>query len=164
MFPSSKTHLVADPNSSLLLGDVVRIASGHRCSSQIRHIVTSIIAPFGPPVESRPPVLSRTELHAIAIRERLAKDVRSAARGRKVSKERIKEARRQGLEVPELEDAMRNTRLMEEEDRQRAEKGGKARVQIGHRITNREKRAEERRQAGEARKADARKKAGLQTA
>jgi small subunit ribosomal protein S17 len=164
MFPSSKTYLVADPNSSLLLGDIVRITSGHRCSTLIRHVVSQIIAPFGPPVEARPPVLTPLELHAIAIRERLAKDVRSAARGRKVSKERIKEARRQGLEVPDLEEAMRNTRLMEEEDRLREEKGGKGRVPIGHRVTNREKRAEERRKAGEARKAEARKLAEVQTA
>jgi len=81
-----------------------------------------------------------------------------------VSKERIKEARKQGLEVPDLEEAMRNTRLMEEEDRLREEKGGKGRVPIGHRVTNREKRAEERRKAGEARKAEARKLAEVQTA
>lgn len=164
-FPSSKTYLVADPNSSLNEGDVVRIASGWRTSKQIRHVVTSIVAPFGPPVEERPPVLTEEERMKIRIRERLEKDVRSAARGRTTSKLRIKEARKQGLEIPDLESAMRNTKLMEAEDAARLESGGsKNKAPIGHRQTNKEKKKEEREKAGAARKAEAKKQVILQSA
>ncbi|KAF2688034.1 nucleic acid-binding protein [Lentithecium fluviatile CBS 122367] len=126
-FPSPTTHLVADPNNSLVEGDVVRIASGWRTSKNIRHVVTSIVAPFGRPVEERPPILTEEERMAIRIKERLLKDVRAAAKGRVVSKQRIKEARKQGHQIPSLEEAMANIRLEEEAERIRLEntKGGK---------------------------------------
>ncbi|KAF2711549.1 nucleic acid-binding protein [Pleomassaria siparia CBS 279.74] len=164
-FPSSKTYLVADPNSSLNEGDVVRIASGWVTSKRIRHVVSQIIAPFGAPVEDRPPVLTEDQRMAIRIQERLEKDVRSAERGRKVSKDRIKEARRQGIRIPDLEEAMRNTRLMEEEEKRREAGGGsKIKEPIEHTQTKQEKKREEREKVGEARKAEARRQAALQKA
>lgn len=53
--------LVHDPNSSLRLGDVISITPGWRVSKHVRHVVDSIIAPFGVPLEERPPVLSEAE-------------------------------------------------------------------------------------------------------
>ncbi|KAF2108663.1 hypothetical protein BDV96DRAFT_616213 [Lophiotrema nucula] len=116
-FPSSITHIVSDPNNSLQEGDVVRITSGHRVSKSIRHVVTAIVAPFGPPVEDRPPVLNTQQLLDLRIKQRLEKDVRAAARGRLASKERIKTARREGVKVPQLTDAFRNLEVKEVERR-----------------------------------------------
>ncbi|KAF1916361.1 hypothetical protein BDU57DRAFT_516428 [Ampelomyces quisqualis] len=114
-FPAPKNYLVRDPNSSLVPGDVVRITSGHRTSKAIRHVVTAIVAPFGQPVEDRPPVLTTEELHAQRVKQRLLKDVRSAQRGRQVSKSRLKEAARQGHEIPTLEEAMRGLKMYEQD-------------------------------------------------
>ncbi|KAF1967507.1 nucleic acid-binding protein [Bimuria novae-zelandiae CBS 107.79] len=128
-FPSETTYLVADPNSSLVEGDVVRIASGWRTSRNIRHVVTSIVAPFGEPVENRPPVLTDEERMQLRIRERLLKDVRAAAKGRQVSLQRLAEARRQKLQIPSLEEAMANVRIAEQEGA--AEKSGKGEKHAG---------------------------------
>ena len=49
-------HLVSDPASSLREGDVVAISAGWRASKQVRHVVTKIIAPFGPGIAERPAV------------------------------------------------------------------------------------------------------------
>ena len=125
-FPLETTYLVSDPNSSLVEGDVVRIASGWRTSKNIRHVVTDIVAPFGKPVEERPPVLSEEERMAQRVRERLMKDVRAAAQGRQTSLQRLAEARRQKLEIPSLEEAMHNVRISEQE-----EGAGKAEKHLG---------------------------------
>ncbi|KAF2272128.1 nucleic acid-binding protein [Westerdykella ornata] len=113
-FPSPRTYMVADPNSSLVEGDVVRITSGHRFSKQIHHVVTSIIAPFGTPVDQRPPVLTQEQLMQKRLEARLEKDVRSKERGRLTSIWRLKEARRAGYKIPDLETAMRNVKLEQE--------------------------------------------------
>ncbi|KAL5114393.1 hypothetical protein ACEQ8H_007703 [Pleosporales sp. CAS-2024a] len=112
-FPAPRTYLVRDPNSSLVPGDVVRITSGHRTSKAIHHVVTSIVAPFGEPVENRPKVLTTEELDKISVEKRLLKDVRSAKRGRQVSIARIEQARRQGLRIPSLDEAMKGLRMYE---------------------------------------------------
>lgn len=151
-FPSEQTYLVADPNSSLVEGDVVRIASGWRTSKSIRHVVTSIVAPFGEPVENRPPILSEEQRMQLRIRERLLKDVRSAANGRQVSLQRLAEARRRKIEIPSLEEAMANVRIAEQE-----ETGGKGRKgraekhkgQTGQIQTNKERRAEKGKETSE---------------
>lgn len=134
-FPSSTTYLVSDPNSSLREGDVVRIASGWRTSKHIRHVVSSIIAPFGTPIDTRPPIPTEEERIAERQRKRLAKDVRQAARGRIPSQLRITEAIEQGREVPDLEKASRNLRKVEDD----AEKGVKEGV-----LTGKERRRQER--------------------
>lgn len=126
-FPSPKTYLVADPNNSVVEGDVVRIASGYRFSKQIRHVVTGIVAPFGPPAEERPPVLTEEQLMQRRLEQRLEKDVRSKERGRLISVWRLKEARAAGYKIPDLETAMRNVRLQEAEEAAKlSKKGGQA--------------------------------------
>lgn len=105
---------MADPNNSLVEGDVVRIASGWRTSKSIRHVVTSIIAPFGEPVENRPPVPTEQERMDQRIRQRLMKDVRSAEKNRPASLSRLAAARRQKIAIPTLEEAMANVRLADE--------------------------------------------------
>ena len=121
-FPSQTTHLVSDPTSSLVTGDVVRISSGWRTSKHIRHVVTSIVAPFGSPVEDRPPILTEEQRMELRVKQRLMKDVRAAQAGRQVSLQRLAEARRQKVEVPSLEEAMRNVRIGGEEGKARKEK------------------------------------------
>lgn len=65
-----------DPNNSLRTGDIVEILSGWRTSKHKRHIVTRIVAPFGPPIDERPPVPTAEErelehaLYAKAKKER----------------------------------------------------------------------------------------------
>jgi len=125
-FPKPTTYLVADPNSSLVEGDVVRIASGHRYSKKIRHVVTSIVAPFGPPVTDRPPVLTEEQLLQKRLEARLAKDVRSKEKGRLASIWRIKEARKAGYKVPSLEEAMANVKIAAEKAEKEAGMGKKA--------------------------------------
>ena len=76
----------------------------------------------------------------LRVRARLSKDVRAAANGRQVSLQRLAEARRQKIEVPSLEEAMRNVRLGEGE-------GGKAekhRGETGQAEVKRERRGETR--------------------
>ncbi|KAJ4346573.1 uncharacterized protein N0V89_010504 [Didymosphaeria variabile] len=164
-FPSEQTYLVADPNSSLVEGDVVRIASGWRTSKNIRHVVTSIVAPFGEPVENRPPILSEEERMQMRMRERLLKDVRSAANGRQTSLQRLAEARRQKLQIPSLDEAMANVRIAEKEG---AGKEGRSEAHKGHTgqaETKKERRVEAGRETPAEKKAEAKvKKARVQTA
>lgn len=125
--------------------------------------MTSIVAPFGSPVEDRPPILTEDERMEIRIKERLLKDVRSATKGRIASAQRLKLARKQGYRIPSLEDAMANVRLAEEEERIRAEsgKGGKKvgtreekhGGQAGQVVMAKERRAERGRETKEGRAA-----------
>ncbi|KAI4109241.1 MAG: hypothetical protein L6R37_000672 [Teloschistes peruensis] len=57
-YTRQRTHHVSDPNSSLRTGDVVRIAAikPRGNNDGIRHVVTDILAPWGPAVEERPPI------------------------------------------------------------------------------------------------------------
>lgn len=55
MFHSAEQHLVHDPNNSLITGDVVELHRLH-VSRRVRHVVASVIAPFGTPLEARPPI------------------------------------------------------------------------------------------------------------
>ena len=145
-FPSHKHYTVSDPNNSLVEGDVVRITSGHRTSSTIRHVVTAIVAPFGEPVEKRPKILSVEELDKLRTQERLLKDVRAAERGRSASVQRLKEARRQNVRIPTLEQAVKKLRLHEEAEKIRAASAPKGAHpgQGGQRETKRERRKAEK--------------------
>ncbi|KAB2104242.1 hypothetical protein AG0111_0g7327 [Alternaria gaisen] len=120
-FPALKTYIARDPNNSVVEGDIVRITSGHRTSKVIHHVVTSIVAPFGEPVENRPPVLSQAQLDEQRVKERLLKDVRAAERGRQTSIQRLAQARKQGLKIPTLEEAMEAMRRHTEAEKARAE-------------------------------------------
>jgi small subunit ribosomal protein S17 len=53
--------LVHDPRSSLREGDIISISPGWRASKHVHHVVSSIIAPFGEPIEARPAVPSEEE-------------------------------------------------------------------------------------------------------
>ncbi|KAF1350317.1 nucleic acid-binding protein [Lizonia empirigonia] len=155
-FPSHKHYTVSDPNNSLVEGDVVRITSGHRTSSTIRHVVTAIVAPFGQPVEDRPRVLNADELDALRTQERLLKDVRAAERGREVSVQRLAQAQKQGIRIPTLEEAVEKLRVHEELEKTRlANRGGKEahRGQGGQRETKRERRKAEKVKSREERHA-----------
>lgn len=107
----------------------MKIASGWRTSKNVRHVVTQIVAPFGAPVEDRPPVLTEDQRMALRIQERIYKDVRSAARGRTVSKLRLERAKKQGYEIPDLETAMANVKLAEEQEKAVRE-GGKGKAKM----------------------------------
>jgi small subunit ribosomal protein S17 len=118
----------------------VRITSGYRTSTAIHHVVTSIVAPFGEPVENRPPVLSQAQLDEQRIQQRLLKDVRSAERGREASVQRLAQARKQGLRIPTLEEAREGMRQHTEKERVRAEAHG---GQAGQQKTAKERRLEQ---------------------
>ncbi|PQE24612.1 ribosomal s17 protein [Rutstroemia sp. NJR-2017a BVV2] len=53
--------LVHDPRSSLRTGDIISINPGERYSKTVRHVVSSIVAPFGTPIEERPPIPTAEE-------------------------------------------------------------------------------------------------------
>ncbi|KAL8663850.1 MAG: hypothetical protein Q9202_003536 [Teloschistes flavicans] len=81
-YTRQKTHHVSDPNSSLRTGDVVRIAAAKPRGSNggIRHVVTEILAPWGPPVEERPPIPTLEEMAQKTRAKNEAKTERRAAR------------------------------------------------------------------------------------
>lgn len=79
-FADPKHHLVHDPNSSLRTGDVVAISPGWPTSQHKRHVVKKIIAPFGVPIDQRPPVPTLEELIAEREAKKATKDERRAAR------------------------------------------------------------------------------------
>ncbi|KAM3413988.1 hypothetical protein BST61_g10652 [Cercospora zeina] len=54
------SHLVHDPNNSLVTGDVVELHR-LRVSALVDYVVSKIVSPFGNPIESRPPVPSPEE-------------------------------------------------------------------------------------------------------
>ena len=73
-------HLVHDPRSSLRAGDVVSICPGVRRSKHVKHIVRNIIAPFGEPIEARPPIPSIQEVVAEMEEKKRLKDERKRQR------------------------------------------------------------------------------------
>jgi len=156
-FPAPKTYIARDPNNSVVEGDIVRITSGYRTSKVIRHVVTSIVAPFGEPVENRPPVLTQAQLDEQRIKERLLKDVRSAERGRQASIQRLALARKQGLTIPTLAEAMEGMRIHTEAEKARAEAHG---GQAGQQKTAKERRLEQ----GKKTKAEVKAESKVKTA
>jgi len=79
---NSTTHLlVHDPASSLRVGDIIAISPGWRVSKHVHHVVQSIIAPFGPPVEERPPVPTEEERLRERARKKEEKDKRRDEEG-----------------------------------------------------------------------------------
>ncbi|KAK8069296.1 hypothetical protein PG994_005912 [Apiospora phragmitis] len=96
-------HLVHDPSNSVRQGDVISIAAGWRSSSRKKHVVKHIIAPYGQPIDARPPVPTEEELKADYVAERVAKIKRreAAAEERRVARQlelaKAKEQRAQKL-------------------------------------------------------------------
>lgn len=79
-FQTYESHLVSDPTNSLRNGDVVRIASGWHASKHIKHRVTEIVAPWGPPIDERPKIPSDEEILAMKEAKKAAKMERRAQR------------------------------------------------------------------------------------
>jgi ribosomal protein S17 len=79
-FNRTTNLLVHDPRSSLRLGDIIAIEPGWRVSKHVHHVVAKIIAPFGEPIEARPPVPSFEERVEERERRRAEKEARRAAR------------------------------------------------------------------------------------
>ncbi|KAI1333468.1 nucleic acid-binding protein [Xylariaceae sp. FL0016] len=79
-FKQPRYHLVHDPRNSLRQGDVVCITPSWRESQHVRHVVKHIIAPYGDPIDERPPVPSIEERVADRAVKRAAKDERRALR------------------------------------------------------------------------------------
>ncbi|KAH6606293.1 ribosomal s17 [Trichoderma cornu-damae] len=75
-FANPKHYLVHDPNSSLRTGDVVSIVPGWPTSKHKRHVIKKIIAPYGTPVEERPPIPTLEERIAEREAKRAAKSQR----------------------------------------------------------------------------------------
>ncbi|KAE9981854.1 hypothetical protein BLS_006920 [Venturia inaequalis] len=86
--------LVSDPTQSVREGDVISCISGLRSSSTVRHVVTGIIAPMGPPLSERPPVPTESQRLAAKEADRAARDIKQAAKGRVVAGRRAAERRR----------------------------------------------------------------------
>jgi small subunit ribosomal protein S17 len=59
---------------------VITIQNGWRVSKHVHHVVSSIIAPFGPSIEERPPVPTEEERIAERERKRAEKDARRSER------------------------------------------------------------------------------------
>ncbi|KOS18321.1 37S ribosomal protein S17 [Escovopsis weberi] len=91
-FSDPKHYLVHDPNSSLRTGDVVSIVPGWPTSQHKRHVVKHIIAPYGTPIEERPPVPTLEERIAEREAKKEAKDQRKQAR--KEAEQEAREAAR----------------------------------------------------------------------
>jgi small subunit ribosomal protein S17 len=100
MLAKPKHYLVHDPNSSLRAGDVISIVPGWRTSQHKRHVVKHIIAPYGVPIEERPPVPTLEERVAEQEEKRARKDERRTARRaeRDATAREVREARTRGKE------------------------------------------------------------------
>ena len=79
-FLTHNSYLVSDPNDSLRIGDVVKITDEKRVSRHIKHVVTEIVAPWGPAIEERPKVLSAEERYEKWRIRKETKNLRKAAR------------------------------------------------------------------------------------
>ncbi|RSL61436.1 hypothetical protein CEP54_006249 [Fusarium duplospermum] len=99
-FADPKHYLVHDPNSSLRTGDVVAIVPGWPTSQHKRHVIKHIIAPYGTPIEERPPVPTLEERIAEREAKKAAKDERRAAR-RQAEEDKRQEEKRLELEKKE---------------------------------------------------------------
>lgn len=81
--------LVADPNSSLRQGDTVRFARCKAVSGHIKHVVEEILAPWGPAIGERPPVLNEAERLKL-YRQRQERKLEKKMRPEKAGKEERK--------------------------------------------------------------------------
>ncbi|KAH8169049.1 ribosomal protein s17 domain-containing protein [Sarocladium implicatum] len=87
-FAEPKHYLVHDPNTSLRTGDVVSIMPGWPTSQHKRHLVKKIIAPYGVPIEERPPIPTLEELITVREAKKEAKDERRASRRQEAEEKR----------------------------------------------------------------------------
>ena len=68
---------------------MIRLASGNRYSKHVRHVVTQIVAPFGPPLCDRPPVPALEELKARKDEKHAAKAERRSARANEAMQRKV---------------------------------------------------------------------------
>lgn len=94
MYKSHTSHLVHDPNNSLLTGDVVRLRPW-KTAKHVHHVVDQILTPFGARIEDRPAVPTEEEMRAVYMEMRAKKE------GRR--KERVLAAMGQGVTAGEVE-------------------------------------------------------------
>ncbi|KAK8178336.1 hypothetical protein BC567DRAFT_225364 [Phyllosticta citribraziliensis] len=93
-FPAPYHVLCSDPTQSVNEGDVIQLRNGFRTSRTIRHVVTSIVSPFGTPITERPPIPTEEERQAQLRYERLKRDIKQAANGRTAPNQRLRDAAR----------------------------------------------------------------------
>ncbi|KAK5995802.1 Small ribosomal subunit protein uS17m [Cladobotryum mycophilum] len=93
-FADPKHYLVHDPNTSLRSGDVVSIVPGWPTSQHKRHVVKHIIAPYGIPIEGRPPVPTLEERIAEREARKATKDQRKLSRKQVELETRTEEGRK----------------------------------------------------------------------
>ncbi|KAI2464506.1 nucleic acid-binding protein [Annulohypoxylon bovei var. microspora] len=77
-FKEPRFKLVHDPRNSLRQGDIVAITPSWRVSQHVRHVIKHIVAPFGDPIDERPPIPTVEERLAEVAAKRAAKDERRA--------------------------------------------------------------------------------------
>jgi len=107
--------LVNDPTRACFVGDVIKVRSGWRVSKHVHHVVTEIVAPFGPPLHERPKLLTEAERVQQRAEQRKAKDERQAERGRAVSIMRLKEQK--ALEASEQRDEQWAAKMLAKSDK-----------------------------------------------
>ncbi|KAI0012404.1 nucleic acid-binding protein [Xylariaceae sp. FL0662B] len=106
-FRDPRFRLVHDPRNSVRQGDVVAITPSWRESQHVRHVVKHIVAPYGAPIDERPPVPTLEERVAEREAKRAAKDQRRAA-----LKEAAAQARAEELAAEEARRAERKSRKL----------------------------------------------------
>ncbi|KAI1207390.1 nucleic acid-binding protein [Annulohypoxylon truncatum] len=106
-FKEPRFKLVHDPRNSVRQGDIVAITPTWRVSQHVRHVVKHIIAPYGEPIDERPPIPTLEERLAEAAAKRAAKDERRAFL--KQIQTAIRDAERIALEVKK---ALRTSRKL----------------------------------------------------
>ncbi|KAI2779328.1 nucleic acid-binding protein [Daldinia loculata] len=116
-FKEPRFKLVHDPANSVRQGDVIAIEPSWRVSQHVRHVVKHIIAPYGAPIEERPPVPTLEERVAERAAKRAAKDERRALR-REEQARIAEEEREAALEEKRIRLEERKKRL-EEKERER---------------------------------------------
>ncbi|RYP70014.1 hypothetical protein DL769_005127 [Monosporascus sp. CRB-8-3] len=106
-FREPRYKLVHDPRNSLRQGDVVAISPSWRESQHVRHVVKHIIAPYGPPIDERPPVPTFEERLAERAAKRAAKDER-----RRLLREEAARARDEERTALEARRSLRLSRVL----------------------------------------------------
>lgn len=111
LFATHKDHLVHDPSSSARLGDVVTIQSGFRVSTQVHHLLRSIVSPMGEGIEERPTIPSVGELLRKRKEDRTRRDAKLLGVADAVSRLRIlEEGQTEGMDEKDIAEELRQLR------------------------------------------------------
>lgn len=122
------TFMVSDPADSLREGDIVRFAPWPK-TKKVRHVVTDLMVPFGPPADERPAVTGLEELvrrkqeqHAREWEKKQAR--KRAVRAEQAGEEGVVEAQSDGKHsdfTGKKIDGLRQQGLEQEEQAERIE-------------------------------------------